>query len=989
MGTLNRGQYDKLITEFLRDELSELPKTLVAVTEKLGQADAIEYLAREIALRLRSNLNRVLSDNDEDHAFLAVANELLASIEPNNHVELEVLSSIRDAAGGNSSKPLIPLSQSALITNEQGLNYQAILRSELLSANRVDWICPFIGNQGLSLIIDLLADFGDRLRVITTTYLGGTNHNALVRIANCGAQVKIVYERPEQKTSLHAKAWIFHRDSGYSTATIGSSNLSRSALVDGLEWNVRLGQSDSIQVLDELKVTFERLWLDPLFESFDANRDSEKLSRALKVQRTQTKDDGFVPNLTPLPHQQEALDELAYARLEGKDENLIVAATGIGKTLLAAFDYRRLASQIGGRPKLLFIAHRSDILHQSLRAFQAVMKDSDFGELNVGQDHAEVFKHVFASVQSKVFKNLDQIARDHFDIIVIDEFHHAEASTYLKLLNHFKPKQLIGLTATPERTDGKNVIDRFGTPTFELRLWHALDQKLLCPFHYFGIDDGTDLSHLTWTAGRYSDGELNEQFITYGEDRAAVIVRELTEKVADIDRMRTVAFCATKLHANYMAEKFQAAGIEAMALHSGHSDESQEEIKRRFRQGSLPIICTVDLFNEGIDIPQIDTVLFLRPTESATVFIQQLGRGLRNHIDKGALTVLDFVGNQNRKFRMDLRFRAMTGFSRTNLEKAVEADFPFLPPGCNIRLDRQTKKKVLANLKQAIPSSDRNLIDELRRMIASGSNISLESLLAETGLEISDFYRNHRSFAKICKAAGILNGDLGKADRASAFCHIDDRDRIEKYRLCISDPENSDNVFERMLSFPFNGSVNFDKTDETARSELLELFNAIFGQTKFKPLVADDLPFALHSSYSRDEIVSPFRNNPSSMMQGTFHVKEYGLDVHLLTLRKSERDFAPTTRYHDYFTGASTLHWESQSTTSQSSPTGQRLIYGKGRHLFFVRENKNEAGRSSPYLCLGFGHPSYFESEKPIKLVWELEHNVPAHLYPRLRNAAG
>ena len=743
MSSLGRGVYDELVTASLRAKLDSLPPTLRAQIANLGPEDAIEYLARHLAARARAFLTAQFEASEEHPA--ATANQLLGFAGNQHQAEPFVLQSIQDAVVEKTSFPLIPLSQSALVTNDQGLNYHKILRSEIASSDRIDLVCPFIGNQGLNLILDLLANFGSGLRVITTTYLGATNQRALERIANTGAQIKIVYERSEQKTGLHAKAWIFHRDTGFTTATVGSSNLSPRALVDGLEWNIRLSLKDAPQVLQELMITFDRLWQDPLFEAFDPDRDADRLKRALKSQRADRDSIAFFADLHPHPHQQEALEELAYARLEGKTENLIVAATGTGKTLLAAFDYHRLSGEYGGRPSLLFVAHREDILKQSLGAFRAVMKDSDFGELNVGMERADAWRHVFASVQSLSHRTLTEISPTHFDVIVIDEFHHAEAPTYLRLLDHFRPKQLIGLTATPESTDGKNVIERFGSPTYELRLWHALDRKLLCPFHYFGIDDETDLSGITWVGGSYADSELDRQFVEHGEHRARIVIRELLEKAEDLDRMRTVAFCATIKHAEFMAEEFRKVGLDARALHSGLPHDDRRELVRRFRNGDLPVICTVDLFNEGVDIPEINTVLFLRPTESATVFIQQLGRGLRNHQDKAALTVLDFVGQQNKKFRMDLRFRAMTGLSRTDLHKAVKDEFPMLPPGCHIRLDRTTQERVLRNIREAIPSSTRAIVDELRRMAAAGMQITLGTFLQETGLELNDVYKN-RSF---------------------------------------------------------------------------------------------------------------------------------------------------------------------------------------------------------------------------------------------------
>lgn len=917
--------------------------------------------------------------------MLQQANLLLASLEA-DPVEQRVLTRVFPSVEKDHRAPILPLSYSALITNDQQLNYHCILRDELQSADRVDLICPFIGTGGVNLLFDLLRQFGKKLRVITTTYLGGTHLRALERLAETGAQVKIVYESASQKTALHAKAWVFHRDTGFSTATIGSSNLSPKALADGLEWNVRVGARDAPQVLIGLVATFERLWSDPRYEEFDPRRDVDRVRRELALQ-SRSDDDTvrFFGDLNPLPHQVEALEALDYARLDGRHKNLIVAATGTGKTLLAAFDYERLARQWGGLPSLLFVAHRDEILQQSIGAFQAVLRDADFGELHVGRSQAAAWTHVFASVQSLSHRDLGEFDPKRFDVLVLDEFHHSEAPTYRSLLNHFQPRELLGLTATPERADGRREeLDKLWPPTFELRLWHALERQLLCPFHYFGIDDKTDLSEIEWKRGQYEEADLERAFVEHGNDRAALVVRELQEKL-DPEGMRVVAFCVSIRHADFMAEVFRGVGFKAEALHSGAGQHSQRSLMRQFRRGDLQILCAVDKLNEGIDVPEINGVLFLRPTESATVFIQQLGRGLRNLRDKSALTVLDFVGRQNKKFRMDLRFRALTGLSRVELERGIRDGFPRMPAGCAIRLDRVTTDRVLKNLKEALPTNGQALIDELRRLSVDGEVPSLCAFLKETGLEPADLYRNQRSYLQIRRAAGFATTDLPlNQHRVGSLKHADDRKRVREYQRVVRESQ-FDATYGRMLAYPTTETMSPESMSPQLREELRGLLEYLEEKAVPLPQVAEDLPFALHARYTRDEIVAPFRENPRSMRQGTFRVEDFDLDVHLITLKKTERDFSPTTRYNDWFEAPDILHWESQSGTTQRSRTGKRLIHNQGRHLVFVREEKGD-----PFLCIGFVREVLgFHSERPISLKWRLEHLVPDHLYVRLRSAAG
>lgn len=992
MPKLVKGLYDEIITSTIRREIDALPASLKEVTIRIGEEEAIEYISRLIAIKVKKHLFELIESNDfekSENRFQQAVKEILAFDGESSDIELSLLVAIQSRIVETLNSPEIPLSQSAFITNEAELNYHKVLLSEIRSADHIDFICPFIGMGGLNLIRNELAEFGSKLRVITTTYLGATNQRAIDWLSSTGAQVKVVYEQSDQKTALHAKAWIFKRDSGYSTATIGSSNLSPKALVDGLEWNVRLSIKDSPQVMQSLQVTFERLWESSKAKLYNSENDHDRraLSNALARERGKESKSQFFADIQPMPHQQEALDELKYARLNGKHENLIVAATGTGKTLLSAFDYQEMIKQQGGRPTLLFIAHREDILRQSIDAFRAVLRDSDFGELHVGKHRAGDWRHVFCSIQSLSQIELLDIEPRRFDFVIIDEFHHAEAPSYRRVLDYFKPRELVGLTATPERADGKNLIDRFGSPTYELRLWHALSRQLLAPFHYFGIDDGTDLSLIRWEAGKYSDQELNKLYVDSGNQRAQLIVRELIDKFDPLEELKAIAFCVSISHANFMAEQFRNAGFEASSLHSGVGRDLRDDTVSNFRRGELQILCTVDLFNEGIDIPEVNAVMFLRPTESATIYIQQLGRGLRSHRNKSALLVLDFVGQQNQKFRMDLRFRAMTGYSRRELADAIKDGFPQLPPGCHIRLDKTSEQRVLKNIREAIPSSSRAMIDELKRMSSIGESITLSNFLEETGLELEDVY-NKRSFSDLKFLAGICPKPMSELKKTASLIHINDKIRTQNYLDCIRG--NSSNInFRRMISSLTTGSIGELPNDPVMVNEIVELLEYIECKSINRTAVANDLPFRLYGLYSRDEIVAPFRDKPNSMRQGTFYVEKFKLDIHLFTLRKSERHFSPTTRYADYFMAPDLFHWESQSTTTIQSPTGRRLINDEGRHLVFVREDRDIDGRTAPFLCLGFAHPVRWQSEKPIQIVWRLEHSVPDHLYVRLQAAAG
>jgi superfamily II DNA or RNA helicase len=334
-------------------------------------------------------------------------------------------------------------------------------------------------------------------------------------------------------------------------------------------------------------------------------------------------------DIKPFAHQREILEQLDVERtVHQRYKNLVVAATGTGKTLISAFDFARFYKQ-HPEANFLFVAHRQEILKQALSAYRGVLKNNQFGELWVAEHKPNSYRHLFASIQSLNLQLSSlPLTADFYDYIVIDEVHHIAASSYRGLLEHFSPHILFGLTATPDRHDGQNILDDFcGVIAAEIRLPEAINQCYLCPFQYFAIDDETDLRNIKWHQGRYDIAELSHLY-THNEQRVTRIIRSLNDTVTDVRQIRALAFCVSKQHAEYMASKFNLAGISADVLTSDNSHERQRK-RQSLISGDMQILCVVDIFNEGVDIPEVDTLLFLRPTESLTIFLQQLGRGLR------------------------------------------------------------------------------------------------------------------------------------------------------------------------------------------------------------------------------------------------------------------------------------------------------------------------------------------------------------------------
>ena len=664
-GHLTEGLYESIVTTELAMQLQSAK--LIPALRKVDEADLPHLLSRHVAGAVEEVLRATRTAEDQ----ISIVNSLLAHLDRTAlsiAVPAQQLIRLSDTPSPGSvrlpdARPATPLADTALLTNAHGEpNLGSEVRAEIDTSNEVDLLCAFVKWHGLRLLeqeLRRLRDRGARLRIITTTYMGATERAALDRLAReFGADIKIQYDAA--RTRLHAKAWMFRRNTGFDTAYVGSSNLSRAALLDGVEWNVRLSKVATPQLLKKFTATFDTYWNDSSFESYDPDRDRDRLDDALAEASGSRRLDRVTISLSglevrPYSYQQEMLEAITVERLvHDRHRNLVVAATGTGKTVIAALDYRRLCPiDRGDRPSLLFVAHRTEILQQSLRTYREVLSDPNFGEMYVGGARPERWTHVFASVQSLTSYGITNVPADAYEVVVIDEFHHAEARTYRRIIEHLAPRELLGLTATPERADGTDVRAFFdGRTAAELRLWDALGADLLCPFHYFTVADGTDLRRVTWSRGRYDEAELSKVY-TGNDRRAAIVLQQLRDKVLDPGAMRALGFCVSVAHAEFMSRKFNEAGIPSRAVSGETSRADRERALTDLRAQRVNALFAADLFNEGLDLPEVDTVLFLRPTESATIFLQQLGRGLRRTRTKPVLTVLDFVGYHRKEFRFD------------------------------------------------------------------------------------------------------------------------------------------------------------------------------------------------------------------------------------------------------------------------------------------------------------------------------------------------
>ena len=566
------------------------------------------------------------------------------------------------------------------------LYYQLI--SSIGKATRIDIIVSFLMESGVRLLLDeldLAIKRGTKIRVLTGNYLGITQPSALYLIKHkLGDKVDIRFYS-EKERSFHPKAYIFHYDN-FDEVYIGSSNISRSALTSGIEWNYKFNSLRDAVNVEKFSKTFEDLFYfhSIVIDDEELKRYSKNWHRPLVAKdlekyeiNEQTDDNNVRMIYEPRGAQIEALCALENSRAEGADKGLIYAATGIGKTYLAAFDSKNYK-------RVLFVAHREEILKQAAKAFYNVRVENDYGFFD-GKNKDTDKSVIFASVSTlgrKEYLNPDYFTPDYFDYIVVDEFHHAVTNQYKNIVEYFKPSFLLGLTATPERMDGKNIYELcdYNVP-YEIPLREAINKGMLVPFHYYGIYDDTDYSGLHLVRGRYDEKELNETYI--GNVGRYDLIYKYYKKYG---ASRAMGFCCSRLHAEAMAKEFNKRGVPAVAVYSGSDGEYSEDRETAVEgllSGKYKVLFSVDMFNEGVDIPSVDMVMFLRPTESPVVFIQQLGRGLRKCKGKSYLKVLDFIGNYHNAGNI----RNILFDNNIAKDSAANHQIEDLPDDCQIDFD--------------------------------------------------------------------------------------------------------------------------------------------------------------------------------------------------------------------------------------------------------------------------------------------------------------
>ena len=1027
------GLYDKFVTESVAQLIAGLRDPSCRTLSSPPSEEVPERIADALARQVAFLLDELVGDGAEkSKRQLALVNALLVYLRQQTAGSVDQLvepPQILRAVHRIGAAPEFPETGLAipwLFTAGKGSpSLLTELRREIACCDQVDVLVSFITVAGVRKLFDILqaatavSAVGQprtRLRILTTTYTGATEIEALDYFAQLpGCEIKVSLDG--RRTRLHAKAWIFHRKTRFGSAYVGSANLSGAALLGGLEWTVKFTEQGQAGLFTRAQAHFETLWNDGEFQHYDAANPEHRseLSRALKREAgDQISATTTFFDLEPKDYQKDMLEQLMLEREHGRFRNLVVAATGTGKTVVAAFDYRVACQAVGGRPRLLFVAHRKEILVQARRTYREVLRDHSFGEMLAGGSELQSYDHIFATIDSVCARDL--VARcgpSYWHTVVVDECHRLAADRFDAFVKSVLPKVMLGLTATPERSDGKPILPYFdnrpdGSPAVELRLWHALDLQLLSPFEYYGCDDDTDFSEVPWD--KPDEREVIDNLVTGNDTRARLVIDEWRRLTGDPKRGKALVFCVTVAHAEFMTRKFNQAGLPSLCIVGSTDADVRRQAPERLARGELCALVTCDLYNEGVDLPSVDTLLLLRPTQSPVLFQQQIGRGLRLHEGKQSCLVLDFVGRYREDFRFDRLLSAITGLSRNQLIDAVEKEFSSLPPGCLIQLQQFTKEQILRSLRTAMNQSWRRLRGELQSYAAlrGRTSVRLADFLREQAVQPHELYRSQgrSGWTALRRDAGLLSTPEGPEDeyfghRFSDLLHDNDPEQVNLI-LRISEPavhyqalSDRERCRLQMLAYQVDGQHHQAGSGEAfltrlsrapeISAELGELGGVLQARSnlRFRPVPGlIDVPLCLHASYGIREILTAVgwltaeRRTP--FQAGVLALQNRKVELLFVTLDKSE-GFHDRIAYRDYAISTERFHWQSQNSAGPDTPAGRRYLESLDNgwsFQLFVRRSKGD-----PYQACGPVTIEKAEGEKPMSIEWKLGVPLPVRLY--------
>lgn len=928
------------------------------------------------------------------------------------------------------------LTNNKLIVNSEKGNLLDELKRCLSECEKFYFSVAFINFSGLQLLLDSfkeLEEKGVKGKILTSTYLNFTQPKALERINKFNNIDLKIFVATNEK-GFHTKAYIFENKNEYKII-IGSSNITQRALKSNVEWNIKVVSKKDNSFTREVLEEYISLWeVTSIVDDDFLDSYSNFLKEIKKNQGNKSLEFNSYELIKPNHMQKRAMDNLNRLRASGEEKALVIAATATGKTYMSAFD------AISYKPeKLLFLVHREEILRDAEITFKKLVKNKDITTgLLTGTSKELGAKYLFSTVQS-MNNQLENFKQDEFEYIIVDEAHHASSPSYEKVMQYFKPKFLLGMTATPERCDGGNIFDIFdNNVALEVRLREALELELVIPFHYFGITDiaGIDLSDV-----KPQDTDEIAKRLKVNE-RVDFIIDKMEFYGYDGEKRKGVGFCASIDHAEYMAAEFNKRGINSICLTGENSvDERKDYInKLEDDEDGLEIIFTVDIFNEGVDIPAINLVLMLRPTNSPIIFIQQLGRGLRKHKEKSFLTVLDFIGNHKKVFLIAIALNGSRYYDKDSLKVAVATQFGNIPGCTNIQMDRIAQERILEQLNEENFNSMKYLKEEyleFKNMNSGKTPYFLMDYLNYDGSpdplrflnkektylgfvakmendEVLKRLFEEEVFQKILKE---LSGKLPikrvyefsivkyllsheeinlkqvKNEILKYIEDVDDNSIIHAFQYLNQDYYDSAQVKNNIKCFELKGEVlhctwNFKKViqNKKYRVYIEDVINyALIRYEKEFGSKYYGVPFfKLYEQYQMIDaaLLSNYTKIHSSFRGSGLiaNGKEYFLFIDL----HKEEDVKESINYKDKFIDSKYFQWQSPNATSQSSDRGQNIIFNKQKEInlhIFVRKYREIDGATEPYIYIGKGDVIEFEGEKPITVKMELEHEMPVNLY--------
>ncbi|MGL4992268.1 MAG: DEAD/DEAH box helicase [Sarcina sp.] len=927
------------------------------------------------------------------------------------------------------------LENSKLITNSNGNNMLLELKAAFKNCVGFYFSVAFINFSGLQLILDNLKEMkskGVKGKIITSTYLNFTQPKALEYIKKFDNIDSKIFITDEKLRGFHTKVYIFEYEECFKIF-IGSSNMTQSALKNNEEWNVKIVSKKDDEFSKTVMNAYNNLFyesekVDETFiseyKSFIDEINSDITKKSLKFISSKRK-------INPNFMQKRAIESLKRLREHGENKSLVIAATGTGKTYMSAFDVREYKAK-----RMLFIVHREDILRKAINDYKKIIIDKTFG-LFTGNIKEKNVDYLFATIQT-ISKYYEIFNEDEFDYIIIDEAHHAISPTYKAVLEYFKPKFLLGMTATPERTNGEDIFDIFDSNiALEIRISEALEQNLVAPFHYFGI---TDIESIDYSKININDIDKVAKILQINE-RVDFIIEKMNFYGFDGDKRKCIGFCANIEHARYMEEEFCMRGIHSKALVGSDSIDTRKKYITKLEddKDNLEVIFTVDLFNEGVDIPSINSILMLRPTQSPIIFIQQLGRGLRRYENKDFLTVLDFIGNYNKAFLIAIALNGGKFYDKQSLKISLKNDFINIKGCTNIQMDEIAKERILEQIDRENFNSLKYLKEEYFefKKINNGKVVNLltdyfkyeaainpikfiKASVSKTYLGFLEKVENNFEDISLLKNKLFKDGlkDItGKLPLKRPFEFI-----IIKYLVQnnIASKEILKNEVEKSISYV--DEETFEYTLECLKGEyyskkesnynfiniidneitLTDEFKEIIKIDKCKLYINDVLSYGLlmyerefgkknygvpflklYSQYTRDDVVRISNAKMKFGGYGMGGLKTNGNEWFMFVNLEKELDIKESINHENEFIGDDIFVWQSRNTTTIDSKAGQELINNIKENInmhLFVRKYKEIDGVIEPYIYIGKGDTIYHEGEKPITVHLKLRNKVPIDL---------